>query len=265
MSSPLTASINTDKVNTGLATNIASIRIQAPRAMMCPAWTGHDNFGRPVSSSTFTSSMEGCSLPSDRINTENLQRPQYANFVTLNAAGIAGGPEIPPSQRAIQIKQNVLESGFQSLYGSAGLNLGSKVREVSRNQMFMDEMAAPLNESERLSQMARVGAVSNVMYSLGGETGMGPTRRQSAYARAFKDLDSSSIEGYRHVGYGQAHGYGSPRGGSYGKEGYCGCQMESYQAADTSSLAKAQSQLMCFEQFKEHGNLDQYEKCLKQA
>ena len=86
----LTANILTSKVNTGNADRLRTYRIQDPSAQMCPVWNGQDLAGRQSSEYGFYTKVEGCNSAEDRIAVENTLRPQYTNFVTYNAEGIAG-------------------------------------------------------------------------------------------------------------------------------------------------------------------------------
>ena len=86
----LTANILTSKVNTGNADRLRTYRIQDPSAQMCPVWNGQDLAGRQSGEYAFYTKVEGCNSAEDRIAVENTLRPQYTNFVTYNAEGIAG-------------------------------------------------------------------------------------------------------------------------------------------------------------------------------
>lgn len=218
MSIALTSSINTDKVNTGVASQVGSIRTQEPVVMMCPTWGGVDNFGRSVSSTTFAGTTAGCNLPSDRINVENVQRPQYSSFVTLNAAGIRSNGYGQPvsSQRALQRKMSALHQGQDSIYGSAGVGLAGKIRQGSYGS-YSDVVSAPVNTAQRQAQMGRVGYHNNAMYALGG---MG--------------WDEHPV---------MAEGYDASK--------------PQYMLSPREVAEKS-----CFNRFKEHGNRQEYERCL---
>ncbi len=86
----LTANLLTDKVSTGAAAQSFTYRIQEPNAQMCPVWNGQDLAGRPVCEYSFYTKRAGCNSSLDRITVENFLRPKYTNYVTTNAAGIAG-------------------------------------------------------------------------------------------------------------------------------------------------------------------------------
>ena len=86
----ITSSITVPKVNVAAAAQLFSDRRQNPDEMTCPLWSGTDLAGRPVCVDSFNTKMEGCNTAEDRIFVENSLRPQYTNFVTISAAGIAG-------------------------------------------------------------------------------------------------------------------------------------------------------------------------------
>jgi PPE-repeat protein len=86
----LTANLLTDKVSPGAAAQSFTYRIQEPSAQMCPVWNGQDLAGRPVCEYSFNTKRAGCNSSLDRITVENFLRPKYTNYVTTNAAGIAG-------------------------------------------------------------------------------------------------------------------------------------------------------------------------------
>ena len=86
----LTANILTSKVNVGNADRLRTYRIQDPSAQMCPVWNGQDLAGRQSHEYGFYTKVEGCNSAEDRLAVENSLRPQYTNFVTYSAEGIAG-------------------------------------------------------------------------------------------------------------------------------------------------------------------------------
>jgi hypothetical protein len=54
---------------------------------MCPVWNERDLTGRKVCEDSFYTKNAGCNSALDRINVENDQRPQYAEYITLDASG----------------------------------------------------------------------------------------------------------------------------------------------------------------------------------
>ena len=86
----LNKSVRTCKVNTGWAPRIQSDRFENSNLMMCPVWNERDLAGRKVCADSFWTKREGCNSSLDRIDVENFLRPQYMEYVTLDAAGIDG-------------------------------------------------------------------------------------------------------------------------------------------------------------------------------
>lgn len=87
----LEGSIRTCKVDTAWANKLQSDRFLNPSLMMCPTWNNVDAAGRVVNPDTFYTKRGGCNSANDRIDVENSLRPQYIEYVTLDAQGIAGG------------------------------------------------------------------------------------------------------------------------------------------------------------------------------
>ena len=86
----LEASIRTCKVDTGWANRIQSDRFENPNIMSCPTWTGFDLAGREVTPDSFMTKTAGCNDPEDRVLVENALRPQYMEYIALNANGLRG-------------------------------------------------------------------------------------------------------------------------------------------------------------------------------
>lgn len=86
----LEGSIRTCKVDTGWANKLQSDRFLNPNIMMCPVWGQTDTQGRKVHADTFNTKRAGCNSALDRVSVENAQRPQYIEYVTLDAQGIRG-------------------------------------------------------------------------------------------------------------------------------------------------------------------------------
>ena len=87
----LEGAIRTCKVDTAYANKMQSDRFLNPANMVCPIWNGLDTSGRPVCADSFITKTAGCNNPLDRIQVENdVSRPQYTEYVTLDAGGIKG-------------------------------------------------------------------------------------------------------------------------------------------------------------------------------
>jgi len=86
----LEGSIRTCKVDTAWANKIQSDRFLNPNLMVCPVWNGTDNAGRRVCADSFFTKRAGCNSADDRVTVENHLRPQYIEYVNLDANGIRG-------------------------------------------------------------------------------------------------------------------------------------------------------------------------------
>lgn len=86
----LEGALRTCKVDTAWANRIQSDRFENPELMVCPLWNGYDNSGRPVSADSFYTKTAGCNTPEDRVYVENALRPQYFQYVNLDAEGLGG-------------------------------------------------------------------------------------------------------------------------------------------------------------------------------
>jgi hypothetical protein len=87
----LEAALTTCKVDTAWANKIESDRFLNPANMVCPLWDGLDTAGRPACPDSFYTKRAGCNSAEDRVVVENaVSRPQYMEFINLNALGIDG-------------------------------------------------------------------------------------------------------------------------------------------------------------------------------
>lgn len=84
------ASVRTCKASQGEADRQFSDRYFNNHIKVCPVWTGQDTAGRYVSSYSFNNRTAGCTPPLLQMKNENDLRPQYAQYVNLDASGIEG-------------------------------------------------------------------------------------------------------------------------------------------------------------------------------
>jgi hypothetical protein len=88
----LNAALRVCKVDTAYADKINSDRFLNPNNMLCPLWNGMDSAGRPVAPDSFMTKTAGCNSALDRVMVENdVFRPRYTEYITLNASGINQG------------------------------------------------------------------------------------------------------------------------------------------------------------------------------
>lgn len=87
----LESAIRTCKVDTAWANKVESDRFLNPNNMVCPIWNGMDTAGRSVCPDSFYTKRAGCNSAEDRVVVENnVERPQYMEYITLSAGGISG-------------------------------------------------------------------------------------------------------------------------------------------------------------------------------
>src|SRR5574338_434008 len=86
----LEKNVRTCKVDTGWANKLESDRFLNSNTMLCPPWNGYDTSGRPVSWDSYYTKTPGCNSAGDRVIVENDLRPQYIEYVNLDASGIRG-------------------------------------------------------------------------------------------------------------------------------------------------------------------------------
>lgn len=91
----LNAALRVCKVDVGYADKINSDRVLNPNNMLCPLWNGLDVAGRPVCPDSFYTKSAGCNSALDRVVVENdVSRPKYTEYITLNASGINRGNDL---------------------------------------------------------------------------------------------------------------------------------------------------------------------------
>ena len=84
----LEGSIRTCKVDTAQASRMESDRFFNSNNMLCPPWKGVDTSGRSVCTDSFNTKTAGCNDAGDRISVENTLRPQYFEYLGLDASGV---------------------------------------------------------------------------------------------------------------------------------------------------------------------------------
>ena len=178
MSVSLQGSLRTCKVDVGWANKLESDRFENPAVMVCPTWNGVDAAGRVVCPDSFYTKRAGCNSANDRVIVENnVSRPQYIEYVNLDASGIRGNFYGNPLQ-----SETATDAKLNSLYnvtGSAGYQLRADRRVscsgggalngqlspswnnygiMNGNQMHQQQMA----QARRVNQMNQDGFSSQV-------------------------------------------------------------------------------------------------------
>ena len=156
------------KVDVGSAERIFTDRRQNPSEMTCPLWAGQDIAGRVVCADSFVSKMEGCHTAEDRIFVENGLRPQYTNYVTLDAAGVSGNgmyrknliAETADAGTAYKARLLNRAPRFGTVNGEKLTGLvGGRGDVIAANARAQDVSAAS-SQSSRVRQAVAIGAQS---------------------------------------------------------------------------------------------------------
>jgi hypothetical protein len=96
--------------------------------MVCPPWNGVDTAGRPAHWNSFYTKTPGCNSANDRVTVENALRPQYVEYVNLDATGISGGCPYPGQQMnpdSLCAKQS--KADIPALTGQFGDNVSQHI------------------------------------------------------------------------------------------------------------------------------------------
>jgi hypothetical protein len=160
MSIGLEGALRTCKVDTGWASRIQSDRFENPNLMVCPVWNGRDLSGRPVCADSFYTKRAGCNSALDRVDVENYQRPQYMEYINLDAAGIYA---------------NIYNSDGNSYFNDAGI----QYKDVQSKKEITGHFAESYNNSQIQSNCA--------VYS----PGVPPSQKRTGYAQAQKQMGNS--------------------------------------------------------------------------
>lgn len=129
----LESAIRTCKIDVAYANKMFSDRVLNPTQMVCPVWNGFDSAGRPACADSFMTKAPGCNSAEDRIYVENnISRPRYFEYITLNPAGLAGNiyGDMPANSLTqwdmMKAKNDIME--INGYAGNYGLQFGSVVR-----------------------------------------------------------------------------------------------------------------------------------------
>ena len=176
MSISLNGSLRTCKVSTGWANRIQSDRFENPNLMVCPVWNGRDLAGRPACASSFYTKSPGCNSSSDRVLVENNLRPQYMEYIQLNAAGISapiyGSTNMHSSDALVQTRSDDELDKVTGSFGMVSTGLGHE-RQSTCPIYAYDQAMAQQSENGRMIQAMQTGVQSNNYREAGGDGGMG--------------------------------------------------------------------------------------------
>jgi hypothetical protein len=132
----LESAVRTCKVDTGHSNRIQSDRFLNPRNLVCPVWNGLDQAGRVACPDSFWTKREGCNSAEDRVGVENIQRPQYMQYISdtmsnsynYNSKVPEGKFQQPPvTENFMILGMDTPQKKYSDLTGSAGQNLNSVV------------------------------------------------------------------------------------------------------------------------------------------
>lgn len=145
----LESALRTCKVDTAWASRIQSDRFQNPNNMVCPIWNGMDTAGRSVCENSFYTKRGGCNNATDRVDVENsISRPQYMEYITLSANGIAGNIY---SDQSLNSHSRTHElQGLNDIAGNFGLQRGATIQSTCGYDKHAHHQAALSSQKDRI-------------------------------------------------------------------------------------------------------------------
>ena len=124
----LESALRTCKVDTAWATRIESDRFLNPNNMVCPVWNGMDTAGRNVCKDSAYTKRAGCNSATDRVAVENnISRPQYMEYITLSANGIAGNIYGRTDQYNESLERRNELNNLNNITGNFGKQFGANI------------------------------------------------------------------------------------------------------------------------------------------
>lgn len=162
----LLSSVRTCKVDTSYADKIQSDRFQNPYLLVCPPWSGVDAAGRLSSADSFYTKNAGCNSAGDRIVVENSLRPQYIEYVNLDAQGYRGNIYDNMMQQQSALRRQGIMS-VSDVTGNPGVGYNAQVAPRCQNYSYNDAMQ---QQSTRNREMQ---SVQNAYKSMDSRMGAG--------------------------------------------------------------------------------------------
>ena len=156
----LESAMRTCKVDQGWASRMNSDRFLNPNLMVCPVWNGRDNAGRQVCADSFYTKRAGCNSAADRVVVENALRPQYSEYVNIDAQGIRGNFYGSPHYDA-GMREKTLENTHQ-ITGQFGqeTHFGQNIIPSCSVWPYQHAMAHN-SQHNRMQQQLQEGYVAN--------------------------------------------------------------------------------------------------------
>ena len=130
--------------------------------MVCPVWQGVDNLGRRVCADSYFTKRAGCNSSEDRVLVENAQRPQYFEFINLNAGGLDVGygpndaPESVYDYARGGIPTNEAQRDIYNYTGNFGLDFNASVEPGCASYPYERGLAGGA-QGNRTEQYSREG------------------------------------------------------------------------------------------------------------
>jgi hypothetical protein len=153
----LNAALRVCKVDVGYADKINSDRFLNPNNMLCPLWNGLDVAGRPVCPDSFYTKSAGCNSALDRVMVENdVFRPKYTEYITLNASGINSGNDLDSMQHNASMSRSAELRSINSNNPHFGAN-----STMAGNVFPRCKVLSPQNDVASMNENTRM--VNNAM------------------------------------------------------------------------------------------------------
>ena len=142
----LTSAVQTCSVNVGYANKIQSDRFENYNSLLCPVWNGLDQYGRAVCVDSYVTKTAGCESAEDRVVVENYLRPQYTEFIPLDAMGYLNPSALgsPVSSKENFQKRNELlreQNGQKTAMQNA--SVGTQYTKTNSQSGYGNFMASP--------------------------------------------------------------------------------------------------------------------------
>jgi hypothetical protein len=168
MSISLNSALKICRFNAGDAARLQSDRFLNPEEVSCPLWNGKDNLGRNACVDSYYTKSAGCNYASDRIVVENNLRPQYSQYITLDAGAIAGDmyPDNLAAKNALQSSReadNVYEYtgnpgiGYRSVVQSNGCGMYNYRNATAQSSQAMRNVQNSQNTYQKCSMSSVAG------------------------------------------------------------------------------------------------------------
>lgn len=138
----LEASLRTCKVDQGWASRVNSDRFLNPNNALCIPWDGMNLKGQMVCADSFYTKRRGCNSANDRVEVENHLRPQYMQYVTLDASGIQG----QMYENINNLTGNFGKQWGSSVYATGACSTKGDYRESYASQAQMNRQAQAVNQ-----------------------------------------------------------------------------------------------------------------------